>query len=390
MRILYMISVAGHGKGGHFHSLMTISEAMKTFVDVKIITVGPGISRLIEISPNFHKNIRFDFIPGRAFFKEFDMVLKELKPDVVHCFDERAYLLVTMYSFFYSKSIPVVLNKCGGPNSADYPVAPSLVLFSMENLKYYEKLSKYSGSAIHLIANRVRKSEVRKQHPIFEELKSDFLIFKIARISTFYKHSLSDAIRLIRKLKEMGCINIRLCIVGTKENPDVLMSLQKEAAGLPVEIITEPEITHKAADFLHYADMAICTGRGFMEASSLGIPVLAKVKHSQIPFLVNEDNFDTFFYYNFSERTEFPEANEEENLRRIQEVITDRSIHAEYSAVSERLFKDNFEVQSAVHKYLDVYIESMRGTGKLFVSKNIRSLYKMFRYFYANKKKDLA
>ena len=390
MKVLYLISVAGHGKGGHFHSLMSISEAMKASVDVKIVTVGPGNSKLIESSPNFHQNIPFDSIPGRTFFKQIGSVLKTLQPDVVHCFDERAYLLLALYLFLHRKKIPIVLNKCGGPNTANYPVAPSLVLFSMENLNYYKNHPGFSGSAIHLIANRVQKSETRKKHEIFEKLKPDFLIFKIARISSFYQHSLSDAIKLVRTLLEKGCKNIRLCIIGTLENPDVMISLQQEAKGLPVEFITEPLITHKAADFLHYADMAICTGRGFMEASALGIPVLAKVKQSHIPFLVNEENFESFFFYNFSERTQLPGANAEENLQCILKVIADPAVHATYSAISARMFTTYFDVQGAVPKYLDVYKEAIRESPKLFLSKNVRSVYKMFRFFYMNKKKVVA
>ena len=387
MKVLYLISVAGHGKGGHFHSLMTISDAMKEAVDVKIVTVGSGTSKLIELTPNFHQHIRFDSVPGRAFFNEFGSVLKTLNPDVVHCFDERAYLLLALYMFLNRRKIPVVLNKCGGPNSADYPVAPILVLFSMENLHYYSRQAKFSQSSIHLIANRVQKSEIRKQHPIFDKLTSDFLIFKIARISSFYQASLSDAIQLIRKLLDHGCSNVRLCIIGTLENPDVMKNLQQEAIGLPVEFIIEPEITHKAADYLHYADMAICTGRGFMEASALGIPVLAKVKKSHIPFLVNEQNFDSFFFYNFSERTELPEANEEENLRQIIQVISDPNVHNRYSSMSQAMFNKQFDVHGAIDKYLTVYKEALAKTPELFVAKNMRSVYKMFRFFFHNKKK---
>ncbi|HSB93201.1 MAG TPA: hypothetical protein VLC28_08795, partial [Flavitalea sp.] len=374
MKVLYLISVAGHGKGGHFHSLLTISEAMKEAVDVKIMTVGSGTSKLIESTPNFHQHIRFESVPGRAFFNEFGDALKTLNPDVVHCFDERAYLLLTLYLFLHRREQPVVLNKCGGPNSVDYPVAPILVLFSMENLDYYKKHPKFSHSSIHLIANRVQKSETRKQHEIFEKRSSDFLIFKIARISSFYQASLSDAIQLVSKLLDNGCNNVRLCIIGTLENPEVMKSLQQEAIGLPVEIITEPVITHKAADYLHYADMAICTGRGFMEASALGIPVLAKVKNSHLPFLVDEENFESFFFYNFSERTQLPGANEEENLRHILKVISDSTVHARYSAISAAMFKKHFDVHGAVPKYLDVYKEALTNSPKLFVAKNMRSV----------------
>ena len=40
MTIVYLITTVGHGKGGHFHSLNTIANAIGSSDDVYVINIG--------------------------------------------------------------------------------------------------------------------------------------------------------------------------------------------------------------------------------------------------------------------------------------------------------------------------------------------------------------
>ena len=76
--------------------------------------------------------------PDLKFLKELKSVINEFQPDVIHCFDDKVYLVTTYALTLLTKRIPIVLNKCGGPNMPDYPIAQHLVMFSEENLQYYQ------------------------------------------------------------------------------------------------------------------------------------------------------------------------------------------------------------------------------------------------------------
>src|SRR5690349_18122392 len=130
MKILFFISAVGHGKGGHSNSLNVISHEIAKHHEVQICGVGPGRTLILEHNPYFNKIIYTNGIPDLGFLKEVTAVINDFKPDLVHCFDEKVYLVMTYALTLLRKKLPVVLNKCGGPNIADFPLVKHLVLFS--------------------------------------------------------------------------------------------------------------------------------------------------------------------------------------------------------------------------------------------------------------------
>ena len=381
MKILFFISAVKHGKGGHSHSLNVISREIAKNAEVQICGIGAGRSYILEQNPYFKKIINTNGIPDLKFLKELKSVINEFQPDVIHCFDDKVYLVTTYALTLLTKRIPIVLNKCGGPNMPDYPIAQHLVMFSEENLQYYQANKEFSGANFALIPNRAVADLEKRSTDRFKPTDGQVRIFRIGRIGKTYKRTSSLAIELIKALKARRVENIHLYLIGTIEDESVKQELENDSRDLPVTIVSDHDITVKASAFLHYADIAVCTGRGMMEASSFGLPVLGGSINYNIPIPVNETNINTFFHYNFSERADVKGAPESVVLDEIQALVESKEKRAEYSAMSLKFFDEYFNLNAAGDKYFKVYQQAIQSKPAYFLSKNGMRFLKALKYY---------
>jgi len=381
MKILFFISAAKYGKGGHSHSLNVLSREIAAYNEVQICGVGPGRTVVLEKNPYFNKTIYTNGIPDFRFLKDVKSVLNEFKPDIVHCFDEKVYLVITYAMTLLSKRLPVVLNKCGGPNIPDFAVSKYLVLFSKENLEYYQSKSQFSKTNFSLIPNRAVADLEKRDTNVFDSSEGKVRIFRIGRIGKEYRKTINLSINLARTLKQRGIDNFHLYLIGTIDDEDVKKDIEKEIAGLPVSIVYDHDITVKASAFLHYADIAICTGRGFMEACSFAIPVLAGSIHYNIPIPVNEGNFESFFHYNFSERADVTASSESSVIEEIEQLIESKGKRVESGAMSRRFFDEYFNIKGASQKYQQVYEKAILSRPTYFLSANCIRFLKALKYY---------
>lgn len=352
MRVLFIITVRGHGRGGHFHSLNHIATAMGEEIEVGIFSIGPGKSEVIEQNPFFKDSFFFD---GRNFLSFRIKINKEIKafnPDIIHCFDIAAYNLVSLVA---SSKYKIVVNKCGGPDPIEFPLVQNLILFSKENQTWFKNQEKFQKSSVYLIPNRVNKKELivdKSFSPIKKE--NAFCFVRIARIGNTYKKSIEDSIRLIEQVKNEGA-NVHLYIIGAIEDESVLADLKQKCKNLPVTFITDNEYTRKASNMLYLADAVIATGRGVMEATGLGIPILTPAKNATLPILVTKENFESFLATNFSQRNVANEDDINSNVKSIHQLIEDNQTYEVVKKQSSVFFTDYFDVRGAVPKYMEVY-----------------------------------
>lgn len=352
MKILFLITVRGHGRGGHFHSLNHISEEMGNSTNVGICSYGGGKSEVIENNPYFLKHIRFTGGEIISLKKEWSKLLKEFAPDLIHCFDADSYNMFTL--LFDQNRYTIALNKCGGPNPKKFPLSQNLILFSEENKEWFRNNSKFEKTNIEVIPNRVnpRILEFSSEKPILKE--NSFCFVRIARIGKSYIRSIRASIQLIKLLVEKG-VKVHLYIIGAIQDVNIAEELNNEIIGLPITLITEDKYTAKASDMLYLADVVIATGRGIMEGTYLGKPILTPSKNSEIPILVDESNFDAFFRTNFSERNRAPEKSIELNTQKILGLIEDHKFYDEMSGFSKSCFQNYFSTELGVSKYVGFY-----------------------------------
>lgn len=356
MKIIFFITSKGHGKGGHFHSLNTIANALGENNEVYVFNIGFKISESLDEKNYkifFEKYTGYNFI---STYKNLKKTVHLINPDVLHAFDIESFAFSRLLSKVLNQ--PSYLNKCGGPNPKMYfPKANNLVLFSIENQAYFNNNIGYSKVNTVVIPNRVKtivsdKNRIDYFYKVHSK-NSASTILRIARISRHYHQSIIQGINLVEWLLRQGR-NVKFIVIGTIQDVEVFNDINSyiKDQGLSKNVIieTSDKFTTMASQVLNIGDFIIGTGRNFMEACSLGKTMLVPYKNQRFPLLVNEDNFDSIFTTNFSPRTQLKEFNEEENLNSILKII-DSNIEVD----SKKWFNNFFNVDEVNKKYIQLY-----------------------------------
>jgi len=356
MTIVYFITTVGHGKGGHFHSLNTIANAMGETENVHVINFGVQASEVLD-----NKNYKLTFINfnGYNFLPAYFSIkkhIKTLQPDAIHAFDVESFAFSRLFS--RGRGQASFLNKCGGPNPKKYfPIAHNLVLFSKENKAYFENKERYNASVLTLIPNRVRPiqlSQTRIDEFYAKHGKAELSLLRIARIGKHYHTSISQSINLVSWLIAKG-LNVRLIVIGTIQSKTNYEAIIDEIKSKKLEdnviVETSDKFTYNASELLDVGDVIIGTGRNFMEASSLNKMLLVPYKDADYPLLVTNGNFEAIFATNFSPRTQVPDFNEEANLEDIYNALKN-----EDKMVSISWFESYFNVKNGVDMYKNIYL----------------------------------
>jgi len=381
MKVLFLITVTGHGRGGHFHSLNHIASALGSEIEVGIVSVGPGTSEVLKTNPFFITSIYSNGINLFQTRMQLKQALTAFSPEIIHCFDDSVYNLIK--TLHLSTKRPIVLNKCGGPNPKSYPLVENLILFSTENLGWFKRQKKFSRTPIYLIPNRVRA--IKPQPISLVKPKESFCFMRIARIGQKYRKSLEDSIRLVGQLKEMGQ-SVSLFIVGVVQEPEVYSKLQVLSQDKNVTFITDDKFTSEAAKMLVLADAVIATGRGVMEAASLSLPILTPAGNSDIPILINESNYEAFSSANFSGRGLATEQDLRSNIQDILSIVADRTRYEQSASFSAFLFTNHFDVYSGIPKYLEVYRNALKSQFKVSAFKDMMPKAKTLYMLYTKSK----
>lgn len=359
MKVLYLIYSNDVASGGHYHSCDQISRSISSSIETNIITIGNNASPILIKNPHYKGHIFYKNILNLyGLNKELHRISKDLKPDIVHCWDATVMNLILFLPALWSKKI--VLSKCGGQNSTrdKWQYANSIISFSFENYNWFKIRYSYNKIGLYHIANRVRKVNLLPDKQKIE-IKNEkvFNFVRISRIGISYEKTLFDTFNLIEKLNDL--YNVNLYVIGKIQNREVYEAAiaYVENKKLPIKFITD-ERTNKASNLLYLADCVIGTGRSLMEATSLAIPTLTPVSNSDMPILVNKANFDGFFKTNFSERNFAEKESILNNLSLIKELVKKEKYYKEVSTQSLYFFKENFGVEKLDEKYFNVYSET--------------------------------
>jgi glycosyltransferase involved in cell wall biosynthesis len=353
MKILYFIFVSAGGRGGHFHSLNQISMALGTTdCSIHIISMGGETSEVINRNPFFKKHLYFTRRNYIKFYKQLYIEIKNSQVDILHFFDAHSFSIYYPLSLLLNKKI--VLNKCGGPNPTSYPAVSNIILFTEENRRWFLSKKHFANKHIKVIPNRVSSIHIyyNKNYRKDEGL---FNIVRICRIGTTYYNSILNGINLIKELNQKGVNNVKFYIIGKVTEELDFFKLKEQAEGYNVEFITEDEITHEASRMLYLADAVIGTGRGAMEALSLGIPVLVPSKQTNFPILFHETNWHSFIDKNFTERSQLKNINAIEEVNKINKLIHCKSFYDSSSKFSKDIFDKYFDINVVKKEYVEFY-----------------------------------
>lgn len=355
MKLLFIISSVGHGKGGHFFDLNTIANALGNSHEVYVVNIGKTKSVVFD-------DIQFtsEFVPfnGWNFFSvlsNIKSISEKFKPDAVTAFDVPSFSFSRLISKRYKQQN--FLTKCGGPNPRRYfPLMDNLVVVSRENYYYFKNKKRYNQSELFIIAARVNQVEIDYKR-VYEFKKthelSDITILRINRIGKHYLETMKQCVNLLEWILA-NKMSAKLVILGAKQNADTLTSILNYIRNKKLEenviIETDDYFTANASELIEIADLVVGTGRNFMEASSLDKVVLVPHKNDKYPLYVTNDNFEEVFKSNLSPRTEVSHFSITDNLEQIL-----LSCNGKIEQNSHDWFKNYFDVNTGAAQYTSMF-----------------------------------
>lgn len=357
-RIGFLVCTKGHGRGGHFHSLRDTVSALKDIIEPVLIGVGPGFSPVLRGLPVQTEVLRFANEPIGRYVGRVVKHCEGIALDIVHTFDFESHLFGRRLGT--KIKIPHVHTKCGGADPARYyPKSLNLITYSAENFRFFSNSEKFRRSRLHWIPNRVitPTQDWQSISALSRELPGcEFRICRVARVGDYYRESLLQSARLVRKLRS-DSIDARLLIIGIVMDQRVVDAVVAEGEGA-IDFVSNEACTANAARLLGIADLVIGTGRGFMEAALLGKPVMAPVRDRVFPVLVTRENVEHFLETNFSERTATTSDACLESYESILQLCTSNLARQRYGVELQAFARTYFDISSAIPTMLNVYREA--------------------------------
>lgn len=344
------------GKGGHYYSLRTTSEAISMKFDCTIVVIGTKESPVINQSKLKVYNLVYKNLGFFQVMKDLKKVVDLECPDVIHSFDEDAFFFGSLLSFVYKK--PYIHTKCGGSNPRiALPKVNNLILYSQENFKYYQSSRRFKKANVQYIPNRVGaiKQNFFKINNLKSSIGSDsskiFLI--ISRIDESKKNDILQTINLVKRLNIEG-VKSKLIIVGVIQDEKTGEEI-KTTVDSNIYLFTDDEYAINASQLIDVADFVVGGGRSFMEAASRGKIMLCPLKNSKYPLLITEKNFDKAFNQNFSSRITIDDFDPDENYQQISQALIDEKYANEITKFIKSASNKYFEIDSQLMKYCEIY-----------------------------------
>jgi hypothetical protein len=172
-----------------------------------------------------------------------------------------------------------------------------------------------------------------------------------------------------------------LCnFIGTVEDELYLQELKKHGNS-NCFFFTEPEFTKNAKSLINSADAVLGTGRSFMEAAAKEKILLSPVQNSTIPALITRENFETAFYYNFSERINIENFNETFNHNQIKNIIQNKEKQKKQATFAGEIFKEFFDAKKISDKYEIVYTNAQNKSRKKRIDFLLHTLFLIRNYY---------
>ncbi len=352
--ILYLISCFGHGRGGHFYSLKALTQELGRDHAVSIVSVGSRASPVYADMRNY-TSIKTALPGPRAIWRMIQLI-RESGVKVIHSFDPTAHMFASIVSSL--TGIAVIHTKCGGPPPRrPYPAGMrDLVLFSAEDLCYFQASRRHRNTKLHLIPNRV--SACPSDHAAISDLRKRLrpgatILLRIARFSESHKKSIHDTVELARRLHRDG-LNVQLVLVGVVQSREVYESV-KAIASADTVFATDDRFTINASGLIGMADAVVGTGRGAMEAAMAGTIVLAPVSMYATPVLIRQNNIETFAERNFSPRVELAGSTEDKEYANVLGVLTSREESTRLRSYIADYAGTHFDIARVRDKYDELY-----------------------------------
>lgn len=384
MNIVFLISsINTEGNGGHYYSLIETVKNLQNEHNCEVINIGTQKSKALINQDYF--NVTFFDSSNFSFFnvyRQVNLYCLHKKIDVIHSFDSLAFLWARLLS--NKIKCKLVLTKCGGANLFYYPFCSNTICYSLENYKFFKNLKKYKETQLYLIPNRISEFpddeiRIKKLNDLIKkEHHNLFKFLRILRISSYYEKSLMQLIDLVQKLNSLK-VRCVLIIIGTIDDQRIVDNVKRMKLDY-IYLINEDLFTINAKEVINYVDGVLGTGRSFMESASKSKILLSPISQGQFPMLISENNFETAFEYNFSERISIFNYSYLENFNEIDAMLSDDNTRINLKKLSRSIFDEHFNSNSLLEKHNVVYSKEKIQTNK-FLDLLLNYLFVLRKHF---------
>ena len=365
VKVLYVISSWGHGRGGHFYSLKTIRDSMP--FESAIVNIGALPSPVLEGDAGVHF---FDVTSGIvAALRQVFAFARSRNYTHLHSFDYSSFLFASLVSVVCR--IPHVHTKPGGPSPLRYhPFVKYFTLFTQEDYDYFSERSYLGHDVLVVISNRVNTFDFDDVlvRDIKQKSNGALVLLRIARISKEYEGSIRQTLTLSKALNASG-VRVVPVIVGALQDQDAYVSLELEMQEAGAIVLVDDKHTLNAKKLLSCADLVVGTGRSFMEAALVGPILLAPSKSGEFPVLIREDNYEGFKHSNFTGRGQVDSTGDV--VSAIIEIVNTPAVREDYNAFVSKVWSDDFYVGGAIEKYKEVYRSAKTSNNQIHVLLNL-------------------
>lgn len=276
---------------------------------------------------------------------------------MIHAFDYDSCLFARVVAHLTRR--PCILTKCGGSNpKVHWPHTSSLIVWSRENLAFFQAHRKFRRTSIHFLPNRVGvivpdTQRLRKLAETLNLEPSRLTVLRIARFSASYRESFLQSVNLVKRLNQDGhCC--QLVLLGVPQDASILETIMYLCDDR-IKVVTQEEYTLNASALVDLADIVVGTGRGLMEAASRGKTLMVPVAGYTYPVLVTPDLFERLSNYNFSSRAVLDDYDEEQTIMKMAQLLSDAQAQRDLEQWSWMWYHNYFAIGSVVEKYCSIY-----------------------------------
>lgn len=365
MKIIYSISSRAGRPGGHFFSFEHTITAMSKRVDPVILCIG--ITHPVVESLPFKK---YYIKASLSTVCDIKKIISTEKPDVIHCFDIPSYRFLSLSLCF--TNVKFLLTIPGGnPNPNRLPYCKDIILFSKETMMSFQCCKRFNKTTFRYIPNRVNYTRLNQS----ETPKDGFLkLVQIIRIADVKHNQIVRTLNLLKILVRQG-INVKLILAGTVNTPSEKKFIDEfiltNKLNNNFEFINDKRV-YRGSDLLSLGDCIIATGRSVMEAAALKKIILVPTQNEDFPVLLDEQNFEGLFHFNFSGRT--PSQYGPDEFKKVERLLTDNKYKNETIEFVSKQCEQYFLLSDKVISlYCRIYDNILIQDKKYVIYKNFSS-----------------
>lgn len=341
--------------GGHYRSASAIAGLLQSDYEVILLNFGARPSPVMQVpglETLFYEGSTERPGPLRARIAD---LMRQQSVRAVVAFDQKAGELIRPLARRMKVGL-VLVKPGGGQPRLYYPKMDHNIVF-MATDKTWMEARNPPHSRVLMAAGRTYEPEqdLAAQAALRAEVglcDKDMAILRIGRIEPHYGAVNRSALALAGRLRAEG-LPARLVLVGTAESAEehaALMALK----GPEDAILNDERFTDRASKLLGMFRFTVGTGRGFMEAASMGQVMFCGSQDAahDLPLLVTNDNLHRFFEDNFSPRIK-PDIDPAGNLVRILEMALDPVRQTALASAARGWYEEYFSAETARRTYID-------------------------------------